>query len=55
MAFQDANNRQLECIHHYYKHLIRNHKHISEEQAACVWVSKYAKLWRQHITRRNHE
>jgi hypothetical protein len=47
-----ANELQYECIRRYHAHLLRHNRVMTLEDAARMWVGKYARMWRLHYMTR---
>jgi hypothetical protein len=47
-----ANTMQAECIRRYHAHLLKRGEVVTLEDAARMWVGKYARMWRWHYMTR---
>ena len=47
-----ANRLQIREIERYHRHLCRCGRDVSLEEAARVWIRRYAKLWRSRFEAR---
>ena len=45
---------QLRTIRRYHAHLIRNRATVSLEEAARMWITNYAAMWRSHRDARRY-
>jgi hypothetical protein len=44
----NPNLLQAQCIRRFRNHLHRIGRAVTLEDAACIWISRYARLWREH-------
>lgn len=49
MSAREANHRQAQSIHRYYRHLLRT-GNVTLEEAARLWIIRYAGSWRTRAT-----
>jgi hypothetical protein len=52
VSTSEANRLQAQCIVRFHVRLLRNGADVTREQAARIWIGRYARLWRGHAMRR---